>query len=63
VAEYYDLFKEPSGDEWVTATTVVTDPAYLTVPFVTTTDFRKERMVPSSASQSARRGKTQVRTD
>jgi hypothetical protein len=43
VTEYYDLFKEPNGDEWFTVTTVVTDPVYLTVPWVTTTDFKRER--------------------
>ena len=42
VAEYYDLFKEPNGDIWFTVTTIVTDPKYLAVPFVTTTDFKKE---------------------
>ena len=42
VMEYYDLFKESNGDTWFTVTTVVTDPEYLAVPFVTTTDFRKE---------------------
>jgi len=42
VAEYYDRFSEPNGDEWFTITTIVTDPEYLAVPFVTTTDFRKE---------------------
>jgi hypothetical protein len=42
VTEYYDQFKEPNGEEWFTVTTVVTDPTYLAIPFVTTTDFRKE---------------------
>jgi len=42
VTEYYDRFREPSGDEWFTITTIVTDPAYLATPFVTTTDFKKE---------------------
>jgi hypothetical protein len=42
VNEYYDRFTEPNGDQWFTVTTVVTDPEYLAVPFVTTTDFRKE---------------------
>jgi len=42
LTEYYDLFKEPDGETWFTVTTVVTDPVYLAVPFVTTTDFRKE---------------------
>jgi len=43
VTEYYDRFNEPNGDEWFTVTTIVTDPVYLAVPFVTTTDFKKER--------------------
>ncbi len=30
------------GDEWFTVTTIITDPVYLAVPFVTTTDFKKE---------------------
>jgi hypothetical protein len=51
LTEYYDRFTEPNGDEWFTVTTIVTDPEYLSVPFVTTTDFRKEpdgsRFTPS----------------
>jgi hypothetical protein len=43
VTEYFDRFNEPDGAEWFTVTTVVTDPVYLGMPFVTTTDFRKER--------------------
>ena len=54
VAEYYDRFKEPNGDDWFTVTTVVTDPVYLAIPFVTTTDFKKEsdvsRWSPSSCT-------------
>ena len=42
VTEYYDLFQEPDGDTWFTVTTIVTDPVYLSTPFVTTTDFKKE---------------------
>jgi hypothetical protein len=42
VTEYYDRFSEPNGAEWFTATTIVTDPDYLAVPFVTTTDFKRE---------------------
>jgi len=42
LAEYYDRFSEPNGDEWFTVTTIVTDPVYLAIPFVTTTDFKKE---------------------
>jgi len=43
VNEYYDYHKEPNGDEWFTVTTVVRDPAYLTGPFITSSDFKKER--------------------
>ena len=42
VQEFFDRFTEPDGTEWFTVTTIVTDPVYLGVPFVTTTDFRKE---------------------
>jgi hypothetical protein len=42
VNEYYDYHKEPNAAEWITITTVVQDPAYLTTNFVTTTDFRKQ---------------------
>ncbi len=42
VTEYYDRFTEPNGNEWFTVTTIVTDPVYLAVPFVTTTDFKRE---------------------
>jgi len=42
VTEFYDRYREPNGDEWFTVTTIVNDPVYLAVPFVTTTDFKKE---------------------
>ena len=42
VSEYYDYQKAPNGTEWFTVTTVVTDPTYLRVPWVTSTDFRKQ---------------------
>jgi hypothetical protein len=40
--EYYDYHSEPNGTEWITITSVVHDPAYLLVNWVTTTDFRKQ---------------------
>jgi len=43
VTEYFDRFTEPDGAEWFTVTTIVADPVYLGLPFVTTTDFHKER--------------------
>lgn len=42
VTEYYDQFTETDGQSWFTVTTVVTDPKYLALPFVTSTDFKKE---------------------
>jgi hypothetical protein len=42
VREYYDLFTERNGDVWFTVTTIVEDPEYLTEPFVTSSNFRKQ---------------------
>ena len=41
--EYFDQFSEPDGSTWFMVTTIVEDPVYLAVPFVTTSHFRKER--------------------
>jgi len=43
VQEYYDYHVQPNGDEWFTVTTVVTDPTYLVGPFITSTDFKRQR--------------------
>ncbi len=43
VEEYFDGFKEPNGDVWLIVTTIVSDPEYLTQPFVTSSQFKKER--------------------
>ena len=42
LAEYFDYYKEPNGDEWFTVTTIVRDPLYLNGPFITSSDFKKE---------------------
>jgi len=42
VTEYFDRFTEPDGAERFMVMTIVTDPDYLAVPFVTTSDFKKE---------------------
>jgi hypothetical protein len=39
--EYYDVFNEPNADTWLMVMTVVDDPTYLAVPFVTTSHFKK----------------------
>ncbi|MBI4263288.1 MAG: hypothetical protein HY657_02835 [Acidobacteria bacterium] len=42
VTEYYYRHAGPRDLEWLTVTTIVDDPRYLTQPFITSTDFRKE---------------------
>jgi hypothetical protein len=42
VREYYDLSTERNGDTWFTVTTIVEDPEYLTEPFVTSTNFKRQ---------------------
>ena len=42
VTEYFERFSEPDGDDHLMVMTIVSDPEYLAVPFVTTSDFRKE---------------------
>ena len=42
LTEYWDLFKRPNGDEWLTITTQIEDPVYLSQPRVTGLQFRKE---------------------
>jgi hypothetical protein len=41
VEEYFDRISEPGGDTWLLVTTIVTDPQYLTQPFVTHGIFKK----------------------
>jgi hypothetical protein len=56
LTEYYDRHNMPNGDQWFTVTTIVEDPKYLTQPFITSTDFKKEpdgakwRPTPCTAS-------------
>ncbi len=39
--EYFDSFKELNGDVWLVVTSIVTDPEYLTQPFITSTHFKR----------------------
>ena len=41
VTEYWDLNTTPNGDRWLTITTRVEDPVYLTRSFLTSSDFKK----------------------
>ena len=43
LTEYYDRVHAANGDEWLVVMTEVRDPQYLTMPFVTTTHFKKLR--------------------
>jgi hypothetical protein len=42
LSEYFEVFNEPNGDTHLMVMTIVTDPEYLAIPFVTTSDFKKE---------------------
>ena len=41
LTEYFDWYSD-GGDAWFTVTTIVDDPAYLTEPFVITSNFKRE---------------------
>jgi len=41
LTKYYDLSKERNGDTWFVVTTIVNE-QYLTEPFVTSTNFKKQ---------------------
>ena len=43
LTEYFNRHDEPNGDQWITVTRVVEDPRYLTMPFITSESFKKER--------------------
>jgi hypothetical protein len=42
LTEYWDLFKRANGDQWLTITTQIDDPVYLTQARVIGLQFRKE---------------------
>src|SRR5215469_1281044 len=42
VTEFYDLLHESDGSTWVVIKTIVNDPTYLTGPFITSTNLRKQ---------------------
>jgi hypothetical protein len=42
LTEYYDRVNEGNGDSWLIVKTIVEDPAYLNVPFITSTHFKKQ---------------------
>ena len=42
VTEYFERFAEPDGNDHLMVMTIVTDPDNLAIPFVVTSDFKKE---------------------
>jgi hypothetical protein len=42
VTEYYDRVNEANGDAYLIIKTIVDDPAFLNVPFITSTHFKKQ---------------------
>jgi len=42
LTEYYDLSREPDGEEWLFVTTKVEDPVYLDNPLILASQFKKE---------------------
>jgi hypothetical protein len=42
MTEYWDLYKRPNGEEWLTITTQVEDPQYLRTPRLVAPVFKKE---------------------
>jgi len=43
MTEYWDLFKEPDGSDWLVITTTIVDPTYLQMPYETSPAFKRER--------------------
>jgi hypothetical protein len=41
VVEFYAVYPAPNGDTWMVVTTEVTDPQFLSQPFVTSSHFKK----------------------
>jgi homogentisate 1,2-dioxygenase len=39
MTEYWDLFKEPDGTDWLVLTTAIVDPTYLQAPYETSPAF------------------------
>ena len=42
LTEHWDLFTDPSGDQWIGITRIMEDPKFLREPWVTVVNFRKE---------------------
>jgi hypothetical protein len=43
MTEYWDVFKEPDGTDWLVITTTIEDAQYLQMPYQTSPAFKRER--------------------
>jgi hypothetical protein len=43
MTEYWDLFNEPDGSDWLVITTTIVDPTYLRMPYEMSPVFKRER--------------------
>jgi hypothetical protein len=42
ITEQFNRHDEPNGDAWITVTTIVYDPMFLSQPFIVSSEFKKE---------------------
>ena len=42
LTEYWDLLRQPNGDQWIVITTIIEDPTYLSRTWITSLNFKKE---------------------
>jgi hypothetical protein len=42
MTEYFDVVKEPNGEQWLVVKSVIEDPQYLNRSFIRSTHFRKQ---------------------
>ena len=42
LTEYFTRTQEPNGDSWLVVTSIVEDPQYLQLPFITSTHFKRQ---------------------
>jgi hypothetical protein len=42
ITDYIDVVPSPTGEDWLIVKTIVEDPAYLTQPYITSSQFKKE---------------------
>jgi hypothetical protein len=42
MTEYFDVVKEPTGEQWLVVKSIIDDPQYLTRTLIRSTHFRKQ---------------------